>query len=72
MVKDTPSGPVEEKITTDDIQSHFERHRFAYGFGLGFVVASAVSLVIKRPVPSTTFIVFKEGTWPPVKYGSRW
>lgn len=50
MVKDTPSGPVEEDVF-DDIKSHFEKYKAAYivgGISVGIFSVAGITYLIMR------------------------
>jgi hypothetical protein len=52
LVKDTPSGTEEEEVSSDDILSHFERHKIAYSFAVGVMIAGITTLIMRsKPRP---------------------
>jgi hypothetical protein len=50
MVRDTPSGPVEEDVF-DDIKTHFEKYKAAYIVGGAGVVAAGFTWALMRGTP---------------------
>jgi hypothetical protein len=55
MVKETPSGPVEEDVF-DDIKNHFEKYKAAYivgGVSLGIFGVAGITYLITRGVDPT-------------------